>query len=158
MEKGLAMRLYLVSRKLYNLNIPILPAIIMRINRVLCSCDIPYTADIHPSVVLGHNALGCVIHERAIIKENVTILQNVTIGGRGQSGVPIIQPGVFIGAGAAILGGVVVGKNSKIGSNAVVISDVPEESTAVGVPSKILHQIENEWGAILHEYERENSV
>lgn len=140
MKKGLAMRLYLLSRKLFVMKIPFLPDLLMRINRVLCSCDIPYTADIHPSVVLGHNALGCVIHERAVIKENVIILQNVTIGGRGKSGVPMIEKGAFIGAGAVILGGITVGQNAKVGANAVVISDVPEEATAVGVPAKIVYK------------------
>ncbi len=103
--KGLSMRLYIISNWLFLRKIPIVPGFIMRLNRVICSCDMPFTADIHPTVTMGHNGLGCVIHERAIIKENVIILQNVTIGGRGKSGVPIIEKGVFVGAGACVLGG-----------------------------------------------------
>lgn len=138
---GLAMRLYLVSHWFYLKKIPIIPGFIMRMNRVICSCDIPFTAKIHPTVTFGHNGLGCVIHERAIIKENVTIMQNVTIGGRGKSGVPTIEKGVFIGAGACVLGGIVIGEYAKIGSNAVVLTDVPCNVTVVGIPARKVNNL-----------------
>lgn len=134
---GLAMRLYLLSNRLYKMKLFCFSGILMRFNRVICSCDIPPSASIHKTVILGHNALGCVIHERAIIKENVIIMQNVTIGGRGQSGVPVINQGVFIGAGAKILGGIIIGENSKIGANSVVIKDVPPNATVTGIPGEI---------------------
>ena len=102
-------------------------------------------------IYLGHNGLGCVIHERAVIGENTKIYQNVTIGGRGQSGCPAIGKNVFIGCGACILGGITIGDNANIGSNAVAIIDVPEGCTAVGVPAKIIkkenekHEVCNYW-------------
>lgn len=71
-----------------------------------------------------------------MIGENTAIYQNVTIGGRGRSGCPVIGKNVFIGAGAVIMGGITIGDNARIGANAVVIHDVPDNSTAVGVPAR----------------------
>lgn len=128
-----AMRLYLMARRH-----PQIGGIICRLNRLLNSCDIPRTADIDESVVFFHNGLGCVIHERAVIGANTAIYQNVTIGGRGRLGCPVIGKNVFIGAGAVIMGGVSIGENARIGANAVVLCDVPDNCTAVGVPARVI--------------------
>ena len=138
MKKCLAMRLYLLAHKCHKMG-----GVICRINRVLNSVDLPYTAELDPNVVLSHNGLGVVIHERAKIGYGTVIQQNVTIGGRGQSGVPIIGKNVFIGAGACVLGGIIIGDNARIGANAVVIEDVPDNCTAIGVPAKIIENNEN---------------
>ncbi len=119
--------------------IPIIPSLIGRIMRIIYSCEIPYTSNIHPSVLFSHNALGVVIGHDTVIGENTKILHNVTIGGRnGIRANPIIGKNVLIGAGACILGPITIGDNAKIGANAVVISDVPEGCSAVGVPAKII--------------------
>ena len=76
-----------------------------------------------------------------MIKDNVTIFQNVTLGGRGNSKGkrhPTIEEGCLIGAGAKILGNITIGKNSKVGANAVVLHNVPSNTTVVGIPAKVI--------------------
>jgi len=76
----------------------------------------------------------------ASIGFNVRIFQNVTIGSRYFNGdYPVIQNNVDIGPGAIILGNVCIGNFAKIGANSVVLNDVPDHATAVGVPARILH-------------------
>ena len=102
--------------------------------------------EIHPGAVIGKNLFidhgaGVVIGETAIIGDNVTLFHGVTLGGTGkQKGKrhPTIGNNVFIGCGAKILGNITVGNNVKIGANAVVLKDIPDNSTAVGIPAKII--------------------
>lgn len=102
--------------------------------------------EIHPGAMIGENVfidhgLGVVIGETAVIKNNVTIFQNVTLGGRGSSKGkrhPTIEEGCLIGAGAKILGNITIGKNSKVGANAVVLHDVPSNTTVVGIPARVI--------------------
>lgn len=123
--------------------IPILPKITQWYIRITCSADIPINISIGKGSVLKHNGLGVVLHEKALIGENVVIMQNVTIGGRNGRGAPIIEDNVFIGAGACVLGGIVVGKNVSIGANAVVLKSVPENAVIVGVPGKVVKILED---------------
>lgn len=82
-----------------------------------------------------HNGLGCVIHGKSKIGNNVLIYQNVTLGGRkGKSGITI-GDNVVIGAGACVLGDIVIADDVKIGANAVVLTDVSQGKTMVGVPA-----------------------
>ena len=105
-----------------------------------------FGVDIHPAATIGQgvmfdHATGIVIGETAVIEDNVSILQNVTLGGTGnQSGDrhPKIRAGVMVGSGAKILGNIEVGKGSKVGAGSVVLSNVPEGVTVVGVPAKIV--------------------
>jgi serine O-acetyltransferase len=83
---------------------------------------------------------GIVIHPDATIGVNCLIHQQVTIGVAGNRGVPRIGGHVDIGAGAKILGGVVIGDHAKIGANAVVTRDVPAGATAVGIPARIVER------------------
>lgn len=76
----------------------------------------------------------------AIIGDHVKIYQQVTIGARGNEWHPIIENNVLIGAGAKILGSVHVGNGAKVGANSVVLSDVPANATAVGLPAKIIQK------------------
>lgn len=103
--------------------------------------------DIHPAAKIGRNvfidhATGLVIGETAQIGNNVLLYQNVTLGGvslnKGQKRHPTLKDGVVIGAGAKILGDIIIGENSKIGANSVVVKDVPPNSTAVGIPARII--------------------
>jgi serine O-acetyltransferase len=108
--------------------------------------------DIHPAarigvgVMLDHGS-GIVIGETAVVEDDVTILQNVTLGGTGKQlgdRHPKIRQGVLIGAGANIIGNVEVGAFSKIGAGSVVLKDVPPRCTVAGVPAQIMriHQDE----------------
>ncbi len=102
--------------------------------------------DIHPACKIGKgvmfdHATGIVIGETAVIEDNVSILQGVTLGGTGnESGDrhPKIREGVMIGAGAKVLGNIEVGKGAKIGAGSVVLHAVPEHTTVVGVPAKVV--------------------
>ena len=90
------------------------------------------------SLLFGGN-----IGETAVIGNNVTLFQGVTLGGTGkETGKrhPTIGDGVVVGAGAKILGNIIIGDNSYIGANAVVLGDVPANSTVVGVPGHITKQ------------------
>ena len=107
--------------------------------------------EIHPNAKLGKNlfidhGMGVVIGETSDIGDNVTIYHMATLGGiapsinsddqRNIKRHPTLQENVVVGSGAQILGPVVVGKNSKIGANAVVTKDVPENAVMVGIPAK----------------------
>jgi serine O-acetyltransferase len=101
--------------------------------------DIPLNADrIAGGLVLPHPN-GIVIHPEAEIGPNVLLFQQVTVGSGGpRPGVPTLGAWVAVGAGAKILGGVRIGNRARIGANAVVLDDVPEGATAVGIPARII--------------------
>lgn len=102
--------------------------------------------DIHPAARLGVGVMldhgsGIVIGETAVVEDDVTILQNVTLGGTGKvlgDRHPKVRQGVMIGAGANIIGNVEIGAFSKIGAGSVVLKDVPPWCTVVGVPAQIV--------------------
>ena len=133
-------RWYYLARFLYLKRVPVIPQIIYKLSRIIFACDLKYTAEIGKDVGFFHNGLGVVVHSKAKIGDGSVIYQNVTIGGNGKAGsangVPTIGSGVFIGAGAVILGPVTVGDGARIGANSVVLSDVKPYSTVVGIPAK----------------------
>jgi serine O-acetyltransferase len=102
--------------------------------------------EIHPGAKIGRrlfidHGLGTVIGETAIVGDDVTMYQGVTLGGtgkeRGQRH-PTIEDNVVIGGGAKVLGNITVGRNCRIGAGSVVLRSVPEHSTVVGVPGHII--------------------
>jgi serine O-acetyltransferase len=104
--------------------------------------------EIHPGATIGRrvfidHGMGVVIGETAVIGDDCTLYHGVTLGGtswnKGKRH-PTLEAGVVIGAGAKVLGPITIGKNAKIGSNAVVVKDVPENATAVGIPARILEE------------------
>src|SRR5947209_7692377 len=102
--------------------------------------------EIHPGAKIGRrlfidHGLGVVIGETAIVGEDVTLYQGVTLGGTGKEHGkrhPTLEDGVVVGGGAKILGNITVGKNCRIGAGSVVLRNVPENSTVVGVPGHII--------------------
>lgn len=124
----------ILMTKLYKRKIPILPRALQQLNRLVFACDVPRSVKIGKGTIFAHSGLGCVVHSNAVIGENCKIQQNVTIGGRGTRGTPIIKDNVFIGAGATILGGVTIGDNAKIGAMTLVLNDVKPGETVVGIP------------------------
>ncbi len=108
--------------------------------------------EIHPGAEIGKNFFidhgsGVVIGETTIIKDNVHLYHGVTLGGvtslKGKRH-PTIEDNVTIGAGAKVLGNITIGKNSKIGAGAVVLKDVEEKTTVVGVPAKPVKRRKNQ--------------
>ena len=93
--------------------------------------------------ILPHGLKGIVIHGSASIGKNVTIHQQVTIGTRHENKSATIGDDCIIGAGAKILGNIIIGDRCKIGANAVVIDNVPSNSTVVGVPGRIIRWRDN---------------
>ena len=100
---------------------------------IVVGADIPLDSHIQGGLLIPH-ANGIVIHPAAEIGPNCLLLQQVTVGNGTKPGSPRLGGHVDVGAGAKILGGIVVGDHAKIGANAVVIDDVPAYATAVGVP------------------------
>lgn len=137
-------RWYKVSRVLYLHHIPILPQIIKGAIRAWGGI-IPYQAEIGEGTVIGYQGIGVVIHKHTVIGKNCIISQNVTFGGKGGSGVPVIGDNVLIGAGAVLLGDIHIGNNVSIGANAVVLTDIPENAIAVGVPAKVIKYKDENW-------------
>jgi serine O-acetyltransferase len=105
--------------------------------------------EIHPGAQIGRrvfidHGMGVVIGETAEIGDDVTLYHEVTLGGtswaKGKRH-PTLGKGVVIGAGAKVLGPITVGEGAKIGSNAVVVKDVPPNATVVGVPGRVLEEV-----------------
>jgi serine O-acetyltransferase len=102
--------------------------------------------EIHPAAQIGHrlfidHGMGVVVGETSIIGDDVTLYQGVTLGGTGKEHGkrhPTLEDSVVIGSGAKILGNIIVGKNCRIGAGSVVLRNVPDNSTVVGVPGHII--------------------
>lgn len=107
--------------------------------RVLTGCDIHPGATIGEGFFIDH-AIGVVIGETAIIGDNVSIYQGVTLGGVSSVGKrhPTIGDCVTIGTGATVLGNIKIGDHVKVGAGSVVVKDVPPHSTVVGIPGKVV--------------------
>ncbi len=105
-----------------------------------------FAVDIHPAARIGTGVMldhgtGIVVGETAVIEDNVSLLQNVTLGGTGKEHGdrhPKVRTGVMIGAGAKILGNIEIGAMSKVAAGSVVLRDVPPHCTVAGVPSRIV--------------------
>lgn len=133
-----AIILHRIAHYLYKKGLILLPRLISQFNRFLTGIEIHPGAKIGRRFFIDHG-MGVVIGETTEIGDDVTIYQGVTLGGTGKEKGkrhPTIKNNVVIGSGAKILGPIVVGENSKIGAGAVVLKDVPPNSTVVGVPAR----------------------
>ena len=138
---------YRIARWFYLHKLGILAKLIRAFVYLIHNCYIPYTAEIGKDTKLGYKGIGVVIHSHAVIGEDCVIAQNVTIGGReGHDGVPHIGNHVFVGAGAAVLGGVKIGDHVTVGANAVVLQDIPDNCACVGVPARIISREGSSYG------------
>ena len=125
-----------VAHALRGAGVPIAPRVLAYLSRSLTGIEIHPCAQIGDGLFIDHG-MGVVIGETAEVGENVTMYQGVTLGGTGfATGKrhPTIEDNVTIGSGAKLLGPITIGHGAKIGANAVVIHDVPPNSTVVGVP------------------------
>ncbi len=135
-----ALAFHRVAHVLNALRLPFLPRLLSQIARFLTGIAIHPGARIGPGPFIDHGS-GVVIGETAIVGANVLIYHGVTLGGvdsRPCRRHPLVGDGVVIGAGATVLGPLSIGHGARIGAGSVVLIDVPEGSTAVGVPARIV--------------------
>tara|TARA_B100000965_G_scaffold384913_1_gene385617 strand:+ start:1180 stop:1914 length:735 start_codon:yes stop_codon:yes gene_type:complete len=130
------------THKLWLLKLPLIPRLLSHLNRVFTGIEIHPGAKIGRKVFIDHG-MGVVIGETAEIGDNCLLYQGVTLGGTGKSHGkrhPTLKENVVVGAGAKVLGSIIIGPNTRIGAGSVVVRNVEENSTVVGIPGRVVHQ------------------
>lgn len=131
---------HMISHFLYKKNLLFLARLISQIARFLTGIEIHPGATLGAGILIDHG-MGVVIGETAELGDRITIYQGTTLGGTGKEKGkrhPTVGNNVVIGAGSKVLGNIKIGSNSKIGANSVVLDDVPEGATVVGIPGKVV--------------------
>lgn len=131
---------YRANHWLWNHGLLVLARWLSQVARLLTAIEIHPGAKIGRRLFIDHG-MGVVIGETAVVGNDVTLYQGVTLGGTGKEHGkrhPTIEDNVVIGGGAKVLGNITVGKNCRIGAGSVVLRSVPEDSTVVGVPGHIV--------------------
>src|SRR5205814_10323613 len=135
-----ALLIHRLAQRLWRMKLRWLARFVSHVSRFLTGIEIHPGARVGRRVFIDHG-MGVVIGETAEIRDECTLYHGVTLGGtswnKGKRH-PTLGRGVVIGAGAKLLGPILIGDGAKIGSNAVVVRDVPAGATAVGVPARIL--------------------
>jgi serine O-acetyltransferase len=135
-----ALLFYRVAHWLWKKRVPFIPRALSQFARFITGIEIHPGATIGSGMFIDHG-MGVVIGETAEVGDNVTLFQGVTLGGTGkQRGKrhPTLGNHVVVGTGAKVLGPIKIGNYVKIGANAVVLQDVPDHSTVVGIPGRIV--------------------
>lgn len=131
---------HMFSHFLYKKNLFFLARLISQLARFLTGIEIHPGATLGAGILIDHG-MGVVIGETAELGDRITIYHGTTLGGTGKEKGkrhPTIGDNVVIGAGAKVLGNIKIGSNSKIGANSVVLHDVPEGATVVGIPGRVV--------------------
>ncbi|MBO8161646.1 MAG: serine acetyltransferase [Thermosipho sp. (in: Bacteria)] len=140
-----ALKMYRISHLFYKYDFKFISYFIHYLSRMLYAVDINPAAKIEPGVVIDHG-IGTVIGSTSKIGSGTIIYHGVTLGARNiQKGKrhPIVGRNVLIGSGAKILGPIKIGDNAQIGSNSVILHDVPPNAKVVGIPGRIIGFINN---------------
>ena len=150
-EQGIwAIAVYRFGRWVREVKIPIVSRILKLIAfllfkniEILTGISLPASARIGKGFYVGHFG-GIILHSDAVLGEHCSIGPGVLIGTRGMGnlGVPILGDNVYVGVGAKLLGGIKIGNNVRIGANAVVLKDVPDDATVVGIPARVVTERE----------------
>ena len=131
---------YSLSSYAWRNGLKLLGRFISHLGRILTGIEIHPAATVGDRLFIDHG-MGVVIGATTEIGNDVTLYQGVTLGGtslkRGIKRHPTLEDGVIVGAGAKVLGPIIIGKNARVGSNAVVVTNVDAETTVVGVPAKV---------------------
>ncbi len=142
-----------IAHKLAYWGVPFIPRFISYLTRIITGIEIHPKAQIGNRFFIDHGE-GVVIGETTIIGDDVLIYQQVTLGGTGNEHGkrhPTIGNNVIIGAGAKVLGNITIGDNTRVGAGSVVVDDVPEHCTVVGVPGRVVQQkFMNSDGILMH--------
>lgn len=149
-----ALLLHRISHKLWVWKVPVLPRLISTFARFLTGIDI------HPGATIGRrffidHGMGVVIGETTEIGDDCLLYQGVTLGGtsaKQEKRHPTLGRGVVVGAGAKVLGAITLGNYSKVGAGSVVVNDVPDHATVVGIPGRVVVQkiYDDESGQLMH--------
>lgn len=149
-----ALLLHRISHKLWIWKVPVIPRLISTFARFLTGIDI------HPGATIGRrffidHGMGVVIGETTEIGDDCLLYQGVTLGGtsaKQEKRHPTLGRGVVVGAGAKVLGAITLGNHSKVGAGSVVVNDVPEHATVVGIPGRVVVQkiYDDESGQLMH--------
>lgn len=149
-----ALLLHRIAHKLWIWKVPVLPRLISTFARFLTGIDI------HPGATIGRrffidHGMGVVIGETTEIGDDCLLYQGVTLGGtsaKQEKRHPTLGRGVVVGAGAKVLGAITLGNYSKVGAGSVVVNDVPEHATVVGIPGHVVVQkiYDDESGQLMH--------
>ena len=133
---------YRIGHKLHLAGFTRLARTVMGLTQIFTNIDIHPAAQIGSRVFIDHGT-GVVIGETSSIEDDVIIYQGVTLGGvsltHGKRH-PTIKKGAVLGAGAKILGNIVIGERAKVGANSVVVKEVPDCSTAIGIPAHVIEK------------------
>ena len=142
-----------IAHKLAYWGVPFIPRFISYLTRIITGIEIHPKAQIGNRFFIDHGE-GVVIGETTIIGDDVLIYQQVTLGGTGNEHGkrhPTIGNNVIIGAGAKVLGNITIGDNTRVGAGSIVVDDVPEHCTVVGVPGRVVQQkFMNPDGILMH--------
>ncbi len=132
---------YRLMHPLAKIGLPILPRFVMTLSKIITGIEIHPSAKIGRKFFIDHG-IGVVVGETAIIGDNCTLFQNVTLGGTGKhigKRHPTLGNNVLVGVGATLLGPIIIGNNVKIGAETfIIMHNVPSNCTVVGVPGKIV--------------------
>ena len=141
-----------LAHRLYSLGVPLLPRVISQISRFFTGIEIHPGAKIGRRFFIDHG-MGVVIGETTEIGDDVLLYQGVTLGGTGnEKGKrhPTLLNHVVVGTGAKVLGNIVIGNDVKIGAGSVVVKPVPDHSTVVGIPGRIVRTRSEGMGELEH--------
>lgn len=144
----MANALYRAQRALVRMGLTPLAILPHYLNKIMNGCVIGMRADFGPGLVLIH-PIGVVINSAVQGGRNVWIESSVVIGDN-RGACPVLANDVFVGSGAKIIGGVRIGDGARVGANAVVLHDVPEGATAVGIPARCVTRSQRDQGATSH--------
>lgn len=147
-----ALILHRIAHKLNYWKIPLIPRMISNISRFFTGIEIHPAARIGRRFFIDHG-MGVVIGATTIIGDDVLLYQGVTLGGTGNEHGkrhPTLGNNIVVGSGAKVLGNIEIGSNSRIGAGSVVVDNVPENSTVVGIPGRIVKQKLLIQGQLMH--------
>ena len=137
-----ALVLHRISHKLWKHKLPLFPRVLSQLTRNITGIEIHPGAKIGKGVFIDHG-MGVVIGETSEIGDRCLLYQGVTLGGTGKDcgkRHPTLQENVVVGAGAKVLGAIEIGSNTRIGAGSVVVKNVEENSTVVGIPGRVVHK------------------
>lgn len=147
-----ALIMHRIAHKLNYWKIPLIPRMISNFSRFMTGIEIHPAARIGRRFFIDHG-MGVVIGATTIIGDDVLLYQGVTLGGTGNEHGkrhPTLGDNIVVGSGAKVLGNIEIGSNSRIGAGSVVVDSVPENSTVVGIPGRIVKQKLLIQGQLMH--------